>query len=89
MCPASLVCHLLLTTVLSGPGVCLHANARWQLDPDLSLHLQYQPHRVEYLFQVSSETASPCLFSLVNFYKVLKTCVKPIPDSLKSQYNVT
>lgn len=79
VCPACWTRHLLLLTVLSGPGSCLHVCTDWQLSPDLPLHLSTCLTSWNIWFQVSFETVSPCFYSLISFDGVFggggeKTC---------------
>ena len=88
MCPASLVCHLMLTTVLLdlvSASMQVHTDSWIQTCLCIS-STSFALWKI--LVQVSSETASPCLFSLINFAKIFQKYAKPIPDSLESKYNV-
>lgn len=67
VCPACWTRHLLLLTVLSGPGSCLRVCTDWQLSPDLPLHLSTCLTSWNIWFQVSFETVSPCFYSLISF----------------------
>ena len=71
--------HLLLLTVLSGPGGCLRVCTDWQPRPDPPLHLSTCLTSWDIWFQVSFDTVPPCFYSLISFDGVFegggkKTC---------------
>lgn len=88
VCPACRTRHLLLLTVLSGPGGCLRVCTDWQLSPDPPLHLSTCLTSWNIWFQVSFETVPPCFYSLISFDGVFEVGGKNMLNLYLSPYGV-